>query len=167
MQAMWRVFPIAEFSHSHGFNCFPLCPCEENDSLQHWTKCCVWADETKGDKVPAPAKLMEGLHGLEAAGVKDEREGLGCLTFRDGGHKVDDPEMFGFDADQGDLFIDGSCYSGNGRLVATGLAVVQMVINAQGENIKWRVLQESIGQGEPQDAAYAEQKALLRANLLS
>ncbi len=51
-------------------------------------------------------------------------------------------------------------------MATTGLAVIQLVKDEQGKDLKRKVPQESLAHHEAQDAAYAEQKALVRATEL-
>ncbi len=52
-------------------------------------------------------------------------------------------EELHMDPTEGDIFIDGSCFGGAGRIPAAGLALAQLVIGSEGEYQKWKVYQES------------------------
>ncbi len=104
-----------------------------------------------------------GLRVATAPKWYDERLLVGEITLCDGAEKCCDPEGFGFDSKDGDVYIDGSCFGGSGRARAAGLAAVQLIRSKTGEGLRWKVLSESLGRDEPQEASYAEQKALVRA----
>lgn len=83
---------------------------------------------------------------------EDGRTDAGRRVYRDGPTLVD-AEDFILDHKEGGIWIDGSCFAPQGGCASAGFAIAQLIRDAQGRKIKWKVYQEDLDHDEPQEAA--------------
>ena len=96
-------------------------------------------------------------------GVEVTRIGGGAVVHVDGGREVSE-DQFVFDADQGEIYGDGSAYAGHTRAACAGAAAVQYIREEGNVGPYWKVAMMSVQAECPQTAAYAEQMVPLIVN---